>query len=337
MLDIICIFVCCFFFFFQAEDGIRDLTVTGVQTCALPISTPDLVVARLRLQLPEDLRAEVEASDSVKILVAGQRGMGKTTELRRLEALLGGGEIVPVFVQFGAQESITHPMLIRAMGHTLRDGVGEKLSTKVTTRFESLFAEQTEVIEVEEGSEGSAGIGGKIVVLEAGKKIHHKDLKKTTRKTTVVRSIDELVTAFNALIEEAKRVSKRRVVFIVDDIDKIQDLSSIESTFVTASHVIGAINAPCIFTVPITYATSSSVRLAGLAYGQIYRVPAIEVVGKDGNTNQVAVDFMKEIVSRRMPFNPIPGDILQKIVLASGGVLIDGMRLAPGLWKKVVM
>src|SRR2546430_2165977 len=29
-----------FFFFFQAEDGIRDLTVTGVQTCALPISGP---------------------------------------------------------------------------------------------------------------------------------------------------------------------------------------------------------------------------------------------------------------------------------------------------------
>src|SRR6185312_8535506 len=29
----------CFFFFFQAEDGIRDLIVTGVQTCALPISS----------------------------------------------------------------------------------------------------------------------------------------------------------------------------------------------------------------------------------------------------------------------------------------------------------
>src|SRR6266540_4357042 len=28
----------CFFFFFQAEDGIRDRDVTGVQTCALPIS-----------------------------------------------------------------------------------------------------------------------------------------------------------------------------------------------------------------------------------------------------------------------------------------------------------
>src|SRR5437763_12125867 len=29
-----------YIFFFQAEDGIRDTSVTGVQTCALPISTP---------------------------------------------------------------------------------------------------------------------------------------------------------------------------------------------------------------------------------------------------------------------------------------------------------
>src|SRR5256885_9195030 len=29
-----------FFFFFQAEDGIRDYKVTGVQTCALPICRP---------------------------------------------------------------------------------------------------------------------------------------------------------------------------------------------------------------------------------------------------------------------------------------------------------
>src|SRR2546429_5647154 len=28
------------FFFFQAEDGIRDVAVTGVQTCALPICSP---------------------------------------------------------------------------------------------------------------------------------------------------------------------------------------------------------------------------------------------------------------------------------------------------------
>src|SRR5206468_4338986 len=35
------------FFFFQAEDGIRDLIVTGVQTCALPIFCPQLAHAEL--------------------------------------------------------------------------------------------------------------------------------------------------------------------------------------------------------------------------------------------------------------------------------------------------
>src|SRR5882672_4261585 len=38
MLLLFLILVLRFFFFFQAEDGIRDHCVTGVQTCALPIS-----------------------------------------------------------------------------------------------------------------------------------------------------------------------------------------------------------------------------------------------------------------------------------------------------------
>src|SRR5256886_12777452 len=41
-----------FFFFFQAEDGIRDLTVTGVQTCALPIC-----LVRLGTQLRNRIHA----------------------------------------------------------------------------------------------------------------------------------------------------------------------------------------------------------------------------------------------------------------------------------------
>src|SRR2546430_13532894 len=38
IISLLHVWSCVMFFFFQAEDGIRDLTVTGVQTCALPIS-----------------------------------------------------------------------------------------------------------------------------------------------------------------------------------------------------------------------------------------------------------------------------------------------------------
>src|SRR2546429_91803 len=36
-----------FFFFFQAEDGIRDVAVTGVQTCALPIGSSSTMSVRI--------------------------------------------------------------------------------------------------------------------------------------------------------------------------------------------------------------------------------------------------------------------------------------------------
>src|SRR5688572_31529187 len=54
------------FFFFQAEDGIRDLTVTGVQTCALPIFrlpvTLELVVLSMAVAIAIAVPAAVVAS-----------------------------------------------------------------------------------------------------------------------------------------------------------------------------------------------------------------------------------------------------------------------------------
>src|SRR5690349_23304571 len=58
-----------FFFFFQAEDGIRDLYVTGVQTCALPI-----------------LAAAV-------LVISGSMGAGKTTVLGEASDLLAASGI----------------------------------------------------------------------------------------------------------------------------------------------------------------------------------------------------------------------------------------------------
>src|SRR5207302_6219545 len=47
------VYICFFFFFFQAEDGIRDFHVTGVQTCALPISAAAAYSRHLKLGLEE--------------------------------------------------------------------------------------------------------------------------------------------------------------------------------------------------------------------------------------------------------------------------------------------
>src|SRR3712207_7878309 len=45
------------FFFFQAEDGIRDIGVTGVQTCALPISFGQVLLVQFPEQFPVPVKA----------------------------------------------------------------------------------------------------------------------------------------------------------------------------------------------------------------------------------------------------------------------------------------
>src|SRR5207248_4197336 len=78
------IFYCCFFFF-QAEDGIRDRTVTGVQTCALPISI-GLVEATLKsmLALVDEAHRVLTGSGSVAAL--GELLHASWLEKRKLDA-----------------------------------------------------------------------------------------------------------------------------------------------------------------------------------------------------------------------------------------------------------
>src|SRR5437773_3543776 len=72
------------FFFFQAEDGIRDRDVTGVQTCALPISSSSGYGG---VDVPGlDERAARPADDSGVTAAGGRRrgdGQGAVAERRR--------------------------------------------------------------------------------------------------------------------------------------------------------------------------------------------------------------------------------------------------------------
>src|SRR2546430_12603313 len=80
-------------FFFQAEDGIRDLTVTGVQTCALPISLQATGLAKSyrSRQVVRDLSLELERGEVVGLL--GPNGAGKTTAFYMIVGLVPCDEI----------------------------------------------------------------------------------------------------------------------------------------------------------------------------------------------------------------------------------------------------
>src|SRR2546426_9139088 len=85
-----------FFFFFQAEDGIRDYKVTGVQTCALPISVVSVTTAK-----PEVITKAVDriraGNPRVSVLcgagVKARKDVAKALELGTVGVLLSSGVV----------------------------------------------------------------------------------------------------------------------------------------------------------------------------------------------------------------------------------------------------
>src|SRR2546429_2671279 len=69
-----------FFFFFQAEDGIRDVAVTGVQTCALPICPYVVASMRIMSRMGKVAMARLGASSE---FVPGLHSLGDLDPMRR--------------------------------------------------------------------------------------------------------------------------------------------------------------------------------------------------------------------------------------------------------------
>src|SRR3712207_8077339 len=84
-VDNIC--VICVFFFFQAEDGIRDIGVTGVQTCALPILKDRAKLLEEALSSERDSRVEVRVAargDLRRLRELAERNARLRSEERRV-------------------------------------------------------------------------------------------------------------------------------------------------------------------------------------------------------------------------------------------------------------
>src|SRR5437870_13278912 len=97
-------------FFFQAEDGIRDGHVTGVQTCALPISSLAwLVLVSKDLCEHMTLQRRVRVAQAI-FLRSEERRVGKECRLRRARG-------------YDRRRQNDHPIVVTIAAHARGDSI----------------------------------------------------------------------------------------------------------------------------------------------------------------------------------------------------------------------
>src|SRR5256886_9732644 len=142
----------CFFFFFQAEDGIRDLTVTGVQTCALPILPVAAQVFDAAMPGPNQLQI---ARDDVRVTAPDLLAVpeGEITEaglrtnvdvgIQYVESWLRGVGCVPIYnlMEDAATAEISRSQVWQWVRHGARLSDGRTVTGSLV---ESIIAEEEE-------------------------------------------------------------------------------------------------------------------------------------------------------------------------------------------------
>src|SRR6266496_3583251 len=138
-----------FFFFFQAEDGIRDLYVTGVQTCALPILRGRAV--EMYVSLKPGLTPSKDIEDKVVRAIEHEIGkiarpanvwivpdMPKTRSGKIMRRVIAG---VSNFTDVGDTTTLANPEIVEDIRHHVQS---EKLARGEVPR--ELTPQETEEI-----------------------------------------------------------------------------------------------------------------------------------------------------------------------------------------------
>src|SRR5256885_15109360 len=154
------------YFFFQAEDGIRDYKVTGVQTCALPISTlaqaqSEIDAQNAALEI-DDPQAKMIADAGFRSLVVPLRA-DHVAAVRPTLLLLEAGVLVLLLI--GAV-NLVNLLLIRASGRVKELAVRQALGAGWSVLVSEVVVETT-LLTCAGGALGLAAADGGIQLLSA--------------------------------------------------------------------------------------------------------------------------------------------------------------------------
>ncbi len=288
----------------------------------------------------EELQQLIEDDDtrSGKTLFSGHRGCGKSTLLAEFGRRCQKSSFFVVFFSIAdlfESPDVSHTNILYAVAVSLiteaeREGVEIKPSLKdplfrwfaTRTRIESSTPVSADL---------SAGFDFKFIkgILKSEASVREEIKHEFEQK------ISELVARINIIAAEIQAATKKQVLVIIDDLDKL-DLGDVEKIFKNHIKALFQPGFRIIYTIPVSSLRDASLRavLVSESNDQIVVMPVSKLFARtdrrrpDAQPIDSAVQPLREMLHRRIPNGLMLPDIATQIVFHSGGVLRELIRLS---------
>ena len=269
----------------------------------------------------EELKDRIENADSAKkYLFLGFRGCGKSTELNRLFQLLDMDKFL--LVSYSIRELDVSDFDFRdffgSMALKIYD-IAEKeikLEADIKDDFLDFMMHITKVSEEDVTKYSEMGISfSNFILLKLGREAKTREYIRKELET----KISDLIQKLNWLTMEVETKTEKRIVVIVDDLDKLTRVKQAEDFFYKNYGLLIQPNCFVIYTFPIPLTFNPYYENVRPAFDDDIILPQLPVKSKDGKRlNEENINFYKGIVEKRMDLDLIEENALEEAIVSTG-------------------
>lgn len=284
-------------------------------------------------------QAVEDAPDNGKIIFAGHRGCGKSTLLAKFsDKMRKQGYFVALFsvADLIEMSDVNHVNILYAIALTLLSKANEYgLEIREDTKKSLLeWFTTTQTQTVTNDLKKEIGVGGDFLKIITAKLKNEATFREEIKKTyerkvsELVRKADEIA----AIIQVA--TNKNKLLVVIDDLDKL-DLGLVEDIYKNNINSLFLPKFQIVYTIPISAIRNSELLPILQSVAPRTQLMAVCKFFKprdshkpDGVTDQYLLDLFLQILKKRIPDELIEPETAKQIVLKSGGVVRELVRIA---------
>lgn len=290
------------------------------------------------------LRQEVNASvKDQKFVFAGHRGCGKSTLLKRFAVEMQDVKMQPQhFVVFFSiadliePSAVTHRNILYAIALQLLSAATQQNIPIADDIKESLLGWMTTTHKQKEEktAKSEIGLGLDKLLQVVTLKFQKEQAFRDEIERVYEKKVADLVGKADRIAAAIETTTKKPVLVVIDDLDKL-DLDLVESLYLNNIKVLFSPGFRIVFTIPIS-ATQEPKVMGALTSEGIVR-PSLFPVSKfyakqdcrDPEAEAIAktVQLFLSVLDKRIPADRIEPETARKMVLKSGGVMRELVRI----------